>query len=521
MEGNPDRLQEALSDRYRVDGVLGRGGFATVYRVWNRRLGRAEALKVLGRGLEEDADFASRFMQEVRLVASLDHPSIVSVHEFGEAGGTYWYSMRLVVGRTLRQELDAAGTLDEREAARLAIPLLEALEYSHGRGIVHRDIKPENVILDEARRPHLMDFGVAKSTDSSVKTRTGLFLGTPAYVAPEQARGKPLDGRADVYALGITLYKAVSGSYPFEADDPLQAVVLRLTQPPRPLAEARPGIHPVFAAIVMRALEREPSRRWESARAMRDALDDFVHGRLADTASTRALGLVEVKGDEGPESGPGRAEESAGVTRPSPVRGTEKPAGGSSAAPARRGTPLSVRAALVAAGLGVLVLGGLGLVALFRKGPEPEPQGPFVAPPPTALPLSPPIPTPSPAPAVEPTPPVLRVVRPTSAPTPAPASPPASAAAPAGRPVTMPARREKDPPFSGPAPEGCSGLEVSVLFTVDESGAVVQPKALSTDLPAACVRHVLEALPRWTWDPARDAAGRPVPRAVPVLVPIP
>jgi serine/threonine-protein kinase len=117
-----------------------------------------------------------------------------------------------------------------------------------------------------------MDFGIAKSAGSLVKTQTGFLLGTPAYVAPEQAQGKKLDGRADLYAFGVTLYKTVSGAYPFEANDPLQAVILRLTQPPRPLGDARPGADPAFASIIMRALEREPEGRWASARAMRDAL---------------------------------------------------------------------------------------------------------------------------------------------------------------------------------------------------------------------------------------------------------
>ena len=245
METDPSGpLKELLADRYRIDRELGRGGFATVYQVWNPRLERSEALKVLAPGHQVDEDFSRRFTQEVRLAAALEHPSIVKVYDFGETGGIYWYSMQLVEGRTLSGEVRERGPLRERETARIAIPLLEALEYSHARGIVHRDIKPENIILDREGRPFLMDFGIAKSAGSLVKTQTGFLLGTPAYVAPEQAQGKKLDGRADLYALGVTLYKTVSGAYPFEASDPLQAVILRLTQPPRPLAEARPGDRP-------------------------------------------------------------------------------------------------------------------------------------------------------------------------------------------------------------------------------------------------------------------------------------
>src|SRR5512146_1418721 len=179
MENDAAGLQELLSGRYRIDGELGRGGFATVYRVWNVRLGRAEALKVLAPGHQADEDFPRRFMQEVRLAASLEHPSIVKVYDFGEAPGIYWYSMQLVDGRTLSGRLRQEGAIPEAEAARIAVPLLDALAYSHARGIVHRDIKPENVILDAEGRPYLMDFGIAKSQGSLDKTKQGFVMGTP------------------------------------------------------------------------------------------------------------------------------------------------------------------------------------------------------------------------------------------------------------------------------------------------------------------------------------------------------
>jgi len=164
------RLSELLADRYRIDRELGRGGFATVYQVWNPRLERAEALKVLAPGHQADEDFSRRFTQEVRLAAALEHPSIVKVYDFGQTDGIYWYSMQLVDGQTLSGELREKGPIREREVARIAIPLLDALDYSHAPGIIHRDIKPENVILDAGRRPFLMDFGIAKTSGSLVKT---------------------------------------------------------------------------------------------------------------------------------------------------------------------------------------------------------------------------------------------------------------------------------------------------------------------------------------------------------------
>jgi len=510
------RLSELLADRYRIDRELGRGGFATVYQVWNPRLERAEALKVLAPGHQADEDFSRRFTQEVRLAAALEHPSIVKVYDFGQTDGIYWYSMQLVDGQTLSGELREKGPLREREVARIAIPLLDALDYSHARGIIHRDIKPENVILDAGRRPFLMDFGIAKTAGSLVKTQTGFLLGTPAYVAPEQAQGKPIDGRADLYALGVTLYRVASGRYPFEAEDPLQAVILRLTQPPKPLAEARPDVDPTFAAIVMRALERDTGRRWESARAMRDGLAAYLAGRPAETEATRVL----LPGAAGPGPGPSPGEPTPDAT----VLGTvvaptvvvppppPRPAYTSAlSAPSRRAHIVPIAAGFVVL---LFVVGASGLVYLRTRrtaeevvpAPGPVRPGPEATavpgPGPEVRPVATPVPTIAPVPEPAPTATPIRVVRPTRAPEPAPDA--------SRRPVTVPERLTPDPPFSGATPPGCSGAAVTVGFAVDESGSVVAPRLFPSGAPPECGRYLLEALPRWKWRPAVDAAGAPV-----------
>lgn len=517
METDPTGpLRELLAGRYRIDRELGRGGFATVYQVWNPRLERSEALKVLAPGHQVDEDFSRRFTQEVRVAAALEHPSIVKVFDFGQTGGIYWYSMQLVEGRTLAGEVRVRGPLSETEMARVAIPLLEALEYSHARGIVHRDLKPENVILDREGRPFLMDFGIAKAAGSLVKTQTGFLLGTPAYVAPEQAQGKALDGRADLYALGVTLYKTVSGEFPFEAGDPLQAVILRLTQPPRPLTEAWPGIDPHFASIVMRALEREPSGRWPSARAMQGALAAYLAGGSTETRETRVLEAEELGEGEEPvpappgPADPGRAAASRSGLRvevPPPSRPTSVPG-----VPSRRSA-----VGLLGAGIGMLLLavGGTGLY-LFRAGAKPtaEPFSPRATPVPassrpTPEPAAlPPAPTPVPAREAalttppEPTAPTLRVLRPTRPPEPAPPAP--------RKPATLPERLTPEPPFSGAPPAGCSGAAVTVGFAVDADGNVVAARLFPSEAPPECGRFVMDALPRWKWRPAVDAAGAPV-----------
>ena len=522
METDLESLRALLADRYRIDGELGRGGYAVVYRAWNLRLERAEALKVLSPKRGDDDDFAPRFMQEVRLAAGLEHPSIVKVYDYGESGGTIWYSMQLVDGQSLAVRLRRSGVLSGPEAARLALPLLDALAYSHGRGIVHRDIKPENVLLDGEGRPYLTDFGIAKSAGSLVKTQTGFLMGTPAYVSPEQAQAKPLDGRTDLYALGVTLYRVVSGRYPFEAPDPLGAVVLRLTQPPRPLTDVLPAADPGFASIVMRALERDPSTRWESARAMGDAFGDYLSGK--PVASDRLRSPHAIVATDHFAAADERLEETrldtAGQDAVPVVSPTWEPP--PLATPGRRRRRIGVPGR-VGAVMGLVVL--LWVVTLLvgpRRDRETAPSGP--APSTRATPSAP-----------APTVPTSTVAEPLLSEAPGaramPTAVPATETAPAARPrrqapaealpeppptrraVTKPERLDAEPPFAGPPPAGCSGARVTVGFAVDETGRITAPRLFPSEAPPECGRFVLDALPAWKWKPALDASGAPVPSA--------
>ena len=423
--------------------------------------------------------------------------------------------MQLVEGRTLSGEVRERGPLRERETARIAIPLLDALEYSHARGIVHRDIKPENVILDREGRPFLMDFGIAKSAGSLVKTQTGFLLGTPAYVAPEQAQGKKLDGRADLYALGVTLYKTVFGRVPVRSQRPAPGRHPPADSAAPPARRSATGSRSGFRRIVMRALEREPEERWASARAMRDALDAYLAGRPADTEATRILGSGGQRdgvapAQEAPRTGPTVLGSVAPPILALEVAQPER-AGATSVpdTPARRFHLVALAAGLV---IVLFAVGGTGLV-LFRTGRKPPQEPP--SPRPAALPTRseptpepfalPPVPTPMTAPTAPesaPTAATLRVLRPTRPPDPVPP--------PVRRPVTLPERLTPDPPFVGSPPAGCSGAAVTVGFAIDEDGNVVSPRLFPSDAAPECGRFVLDSLPRWQWRPAVDAAGAPV-----------
>jgi serine/threonine protein kinase len=203
MEDREKEIAAQLAGRYELVELLGRGGFAEVYRVVNVRLHRTEALKILSEKLTDEQDFARRFEQEARVAASLDHPNIVKIYDFGGLDGLFWFSMQLVDGPSLGRRMKSGSRVEPFTAARIGIRVLDALRYSHERGVIHRDIKPDNILIDREGRPYITDFGVAKSQLALVKTQAGMLLGSPAYMSPEQLQGKTLDGRSDLYSSGL------------------------------------------------------------------------------------------------------------------------------------------------------------------------------------------------------------------------------------------------------------------------------------------------------------------------------
>ncbi|MDQ2665472.1 MAG: serine/threonine-protein kinase [Gemmatimonadota bacterium] len=285
-----DRLARALTGRYAIERELARGGMATVYLARDLRHGRLVAIKVL-RDEVAAAVGADRFLAEIRVTASLQHPHILPLFDSGSADGLLWYAMPFVEGETLRAYLVRAGSLPVAEAVRLAREVGDALEYAHLRGIVHRDVKPENVLIQDGHAV-VADFGIALALEQAGSdriTRTGLALGTPQYMAPEQAAGeRVLDARVDVYALGAVLHEMLAGETPFAAPS-RQAVVRRMmNEDPPSLTIRRPEVTSYVDATVRRALAKRPEDRFPTAAAFTRALATAVAMPLHDPTPARA-----------------------------------------------------------------------------------------------------------------------------------------------------------------------------------------------------------------------------------------
>ncbi len=268
----------ALGARYRVERELGRGGMGTVYLARDLQLDRNVAVKVLPRDFASDAMLRERFVRETRMAASFSHPNIVPVHAVEEGEGLLAFVMGFVEGETLAQRVGRAGPLSARECVRMMQDIAYALAYAHGREVVHRDIKPDNIMLERATgRALLMDFGVSRGVNSAptspAMTRVGESVGTPEFMSPEQAAGEQLDGRSDLYSLGLTAYFALLGKPAYSGDSVQRLLVRQLTEVVPPLASLRGDLPSPLASAVDRCLAKDRTARFPDAPALVEALD--------------------------------------------------------------------------------------------------------------------------------------------------------------------------------------------------------------------------------------------------------
>jgi hypothetical protein len=277
-DGGIEAVRRAFADRYAIERELGRGGMGAVYLARDVRLDRLVALKVLPAEFATQVSLRERFLQETRTAASFSHPNIVPIYTVEEAGEMLAYTMGFVEGETLTDRVRRAGPLPARELVRLLTDVGYALAYSHGRGVVHRDIKPDNVMIERATgRLLVMDFGISRSMSPSNSvvglTRVGEVVGTPEYMSPEQSSGDRVDGRSDLYSLGLTAHFAATGRVAMTAESVQKILVRQLTEAVPAIASLRPDLPPALAGAVDRCVAKDPDERFATAEALEEALD--------------------------------------------------------------------------------------------------------------------------------------------------------------------------------------------------------------------------------------------------------
>lgn len=278
------RLMIEALPQYEIGEEIGRGGWGIVIEASHRTLGRPVAIKQLPRAFGADPAVRDRFLAEARVVASLDHPHIVPLYDYVEHEGMCLLVMELMTGGTLWDRFNA-GSMSPLESCAVSIAVLSGLSHAHANDVLHRDIKPENILFNAAGVPKLVDFGIAKvvGDSSGTRTATGVILGTPAYMAPEQGAGQPVSPATDIYAVGVMLYELLAGRLPFESTgDPLSQLFRHVHEPPEPLRTLSPSIPEPLAKVVMHAMAKAPTDRPANAETMARALDDAAAQAFGD-----------------------------------------------------------------------------------------------------------------------------------------------------------------------------------------------------------------------------------------------
>ena len=286
-----DLVGRVFAERYEVQAVIGRGGMGAVYRALNRTLDSMVALKVLRREAAEDLEAIERFYREARAASKLKHVNSIKVFDFGQSDdGRLFLAMEYLEGRSLRAELAHGGRMAEARILHIAEQVCKALGEAHSLGIVHRDIKPENVFLtqmfQETDFVKVLDYGIARTVNSESLTRTGTAVGTPKYMSPEQGRAERVDGRSDLYSLGIVMYELASGDAPFQSDTPVGYILCHINDPVKPLHEALPGaVSPAFSGLVATLLAKTPDGRPKDAEAVLGLIAAVRRGEIPDATA--------------------------------------------------------------------------------------------------------------------------------------------------------------------------------------------------------------------------------------------
>ena len=332
-----------VDGRYKLISRLGSGGMAEVWAADDSHLGRRVALKILHGRFAQDKEFVERFRREASSAAGLQHPNVVGVYDRGEFDGTYYIAMELLEGDSLKQRINNG--LSAAESLAILRQILAAAKFAHERGIIHRDFKPQNVIVSRDGKATVTDFGIAHAGASEI-TQTGSVMGTAHYLSPEQAQGLPVTAASDLYSIGVILYECLTGHVPFEADSSVAVALKQVSETPRRPSALNPSVSPALDAVVMRALVKDPARRFASASAFAAALDQAEANPGEPAAGDTAAHVL-----------PPVAAPAAAPGQPLPPGWEEHPAAG----------PFWTRRRIILAVLGALLL---ALIAFALTRPE-------------------------------------------------------------------------------------------------------------------------------------------------------
>ena len=355
--------------RYEIKEKLGRGGMASVYRARDPRFNRDVAIKILPRELTLDPQFRARFDREAQTIAALEHPAIVPVHDYGEEEGQPFLVMRLMQGASLAERLED-GPLPFEDVSKIIARIGSALDRAHEAGVIHRDLKPGNILFDQYGDAYLADFGIARLADSSATlTGTGL-VGTPAYMSPEQIEGKELDGRTDIYALGIIVFEMLTGERPYQADTPAMLLVKQMTEPMPRVLDVKPDLPSGCEDVITRATAKQPDARYDKASQLADTLTTALREeQRAVLAPTQPRETVSVPPKAPPEPAPTPLDIDPLEPEPTPTPTKDDAVEPEPKPPKRR----VLRWVLAAAGILLLCCVGALIISALIEEAEPDP----------------------------------------------------------------------------------------------------------------------------------------------------
>ena len=377
-----DLLGSVIADRYHILKKLGEGGMGTVYLAEHVKMGRKSALKVMNPGMNTDPDAIARFNREASNASRLSHPNICGIYDFGETtDGIIYLAMEFIEGSSLTALIEKAGQLPPSRAASIIHQTADALQVAHDAGIVHRDLKPDNIMVAKNRDGtdlvKVVDFGIAKasSSDAQKVTKTGMVVGTPEYMSPEQLAGDKLDGRSDLYSLGLVAFNCLTGVLPFAAETAQEAMIMRLTDKPRSLADVRPDVSwpAALQATLDKALVRDVDERYKSAaqfgREFSAAIADMPMTQVVE-AGTMVMNAAAAGKEAVPPTRMNAARPSGKTTPMQVPVAPKQPTAG--AAPVRSGSKMPVITG-VGGGLALVVAVGLYVSGMIGGGAKPEP----------------------------------------------------------------------------------------------------------------------------------------------------